>query len=82
MGGGSVSAASSCRHPQQLPTNPITTTFAAVRLSERGLLRDDRVDMLEIVTIEELKLVEAVQEADGPTWRGEQAARDSPPQGD
>lgn len=48
------------------PVNPVTHELIQLRLKELELLQEDDVDDLEIVTIEELEMVEAVQEAGGP----------------
>lgn len=48
------------------PLNPITHELIQLRLKELELLQDDDVDDLEVVTIEELEMVEALQEAGGP----------------
>lgn len=48
------------------PVNPITHELIQLRLKELDFLQDDDVDDLEVVTIEELEMVEAVQESGGP----------------
>ncbi len=51
----------------QWPRNPITYELVQQRLQELELLQEDDVDPLEVVTIEELEMVEALQESGGPS---------------
>lgn len=48
------------------PTNPITSELIRLRLDDLSLLQEDDVDALEVLTIEELEMVEAIQEQGGP----------------
>lgn len=47
------------------PSNPVMHELAQLKLKELDLLQEADIDALEIITIEELEMVEAVQEAGG-----------------
>ncbi|WP_240969805.1 hypothetical protein [Actinacidiphila epipremni] len=53
--------------PEGFPVNPITLTVIRERAAARGLLQKADVDPIEIVDIEELEMIEALQEDSGPS---------------
>lgn len=50
------------------PINPVTYELVQQRLADLGLLQDSDVHPLEIVTIEELEMVEGIQHEGGPNF--------------
>ncbi|MCX4993722.1 hypothetical protein [Streptomyces sp. NBC_00568] len=53
--------------PEGFPVNPITLTVIRERARNRGLFTRQDTDPVEIVDIEELEMIEALQEASGPS---------------
>jgi hypothetical protein len=53
--------------PEGFPVNPITLTVIRERARRKGLLTRPDTDPVEIVDIEELEMIEALQEASGPS---------------
>ncbi len=52
--------------PEGFPVNPITLTVIRERARRKGLFTKPDTDPVEIVDIEELEMMEALQEASGP----------------
>ncbi|MDX3855867.1 hypothetical protein [Streptomyces sp. AK02-01A] len=63
--------------PEGFPVNPVTLTVIRERARARGLLQEPDTDPVEIVDIEELEMIEAIQEESGPSMldilRGKQS---------
>ncbi|RRR77243.1 hypothetical protein EHS43_28845 [Streptomyces sp. RP5T] len=53
--------------PEGFPVNPITLTVIRERARRKGLFPKPDTDPVEIVDIEELEMIEALQEASGPS---------------
>ncbi|MCX4920095.1 hypothetical protein [Streptomyces sp. NBC_00687] len=53
--------------PEGFPVNPITLTVIRERARNRGLFTRPDTDPVEIVDVEELEMIEALQEASGPS---------------
>ncbi|SNR80006.1 hypothetical protein SAMN06265360_12019 [Haloechinothrix alba] len=54
--------------PEGFPVNPITMTLVHEKIGESNLLNDKSVMPLEIVDIEDLEMIEALQEQSGPSF--------------
>ncbi|MFE6129523.1 hypothetical protein ACFQ6Q_14835 [Streptomyces sp. NPDC056437] len=53
--------------PEGFPVNPITLTVIRERARRKGLFSKPDADQVEIIDIEELEMIEALQEASGPS---------------